>query len=333
MSGNHAYTAMSWYARKMKWQVFPCRFKAPFTPNGLLDATTNPQVIRAWSQRWPDAGVAIRTGAGSGIFVLDVDPRHGGDESFQELIGAHGPLPATVEAITGGGGRHLYFRHPGRHIKNTEHYPLPGLDVRGDSGYVVAAPTMHESGIAYTWEVSSRPDAIPVAAAPPWLIALLTSKAEQPTAAALPEVIREGQRDATLTSLAGSMRRRGASQAAILAALREENTSRCVPPLDDDQVTKIALSVARYDPARLEAEGIDVWETIIGGRFQESPEGDENWDKLAADLEVGAMFYRMGEHAAVDDQGEKAIAEAFHLRSWSALYTAVKDYERAVRGG
>ena len=62
-----------------------------------------------WYGRWPDAGIGIVTGKGSGLAVLDVDPRHGGDDSLAALEREHGALPHTIEAITGGGGRHVYF--------------------------------------------------------------------------------------------------------------------------------------------------------------------------------------------------------------------------------
>lgn len=324
-----SFQAMSWYARKKGWQVFPCRFKAPLTANGLLDATTNPQLIKAWAERWPDAGVAIRTGALSGIFVLDVDPRHGGDDSLAALLREHGPLPPTVEAITGGGGRHLFFGHPGGYIKNTENTPRPGLDIRGDGGYVVAAPSIHESGRKYVWEVSSRPDAAPVAEAPAWLLDLLSRKPEHDSGAEpLPDLIYEGGRDGLLTSMAGSMRRRGASENAILAALTVENAARCMPPLPDQQVAKIARSVARYEPAGMAPDGIDLWASVAGDRFQES--GEEIWDEFAADLAVGAMLYRLGNTPTPDLS--RAFEAAYREKSYRALETAIAEFERAAHG-
>ena len=70
-------------------------------------------------------------------------------------------------------------------------------------------------------------------------------------AAPVGETITEGARNAKLTSLAGSMRRRGASEDAILAALAEENRHRCVPPLGDEEVEQIAGSIAKYPPEPL----------------------------------------------------------------------------------
>ena len=70
--------------------------------------------------------------------MLDVDPRHGGENSLAVLEDIHGSLPHTVESLTGGGGQHVYFRHPGAWVPCR---PIaPGLDVKGDGGLVVARP-------------------------------------------------------------------------------------------------------------------------------------------------------------------------------------------------
>ncbi|MGD8616372.1 MAG: bifunctional DNA primase/polymerase, partial [Gammaproteobacteria bacterium] len=97
------------------------------------------QEVDAWFGAQPDANVGIVTGAVSGLLVLDVDPRHGGEESLQRLQAEHGALPPTPEVITGGGGRHLYFAHPGGSVRNRVAL-MPGIDVRGDGGLVVAPP-------------------------------------------------------------------------------------------------------------------------------------------------------------------------------------------------
>jgi hypothetical protein len=137
-------------------------------------ATTDPELIGEWWQRWPADGVGVATGQRSGVWVLDVDPGHGGDDSLADLEAEHGALPATMEVITGSGGRHLYFAWPeGATIRNDQAGRLgPGLDVRGDGGQVVAPPTVHPNGRRYEWELSSP---LAPAPAPGWLVALLTA--------------------------------------------------------------------------------------------------------------------------------------------------------------
>lgn len=243
--------------------------KHPRTAHGYKDASTDEAVIRAWWAKWPAANVGIATGALTGTAVLDVDPRHGGDVTLAELEAKHGKLPATVEALTGGGGRHLVFAHPGKRIKNKVAL-APGLDVRGDGGLIVVEPSLHTSGRGYAWELSSRPSEVPLAPMPSWLLAMILGLLPTPDDSATcrggPQVqggvIPDGSRNATLASLAGSMRRRAMSQAAILAALREEN-KRCAPPLDDAEVQRIVTSIAQYPPGEGAGEIAAPWEPPV----------------------------------------------------------------------
>src|SRR5215831_17185827 len=93
--------------------------KHPRTVHGVKDATTDEATIRQWWTQWSDANIGIHTGAISGIAALDVDPRHGGQESLQQLIQAHPTdFPKTVRSLTGGGGSHLLFQYPGQPITN-----------------------------------------------------------------------------------------------------------------------------------------------------------------------------------------------------------------------
>jgi putative DNA primase/helicase len=152
------------------------------TRHGVNDATKDEAAIRAmWTSR-PDANVGVATGAVSSIFVLDVDPQHGGDESFTKLVAEHGALPATRTVKTGGGGRHYYFKHPGATVRNSAKKLGAGLDVRGDGGYVVAPPSNHKSGGTYEWLDERDP-----ADAPAWLLALVVAPPETTTAAASKE--------------------------------------------------------------------------------------------------------------------------------------------------
>ena len=124
--------------------VFPCEpgGKRPLTYNGFWEATTNMRRIRAWWARWPAANVGVPTGERSGLLVLDVDPRDGGPQSLDALVRENGPLPRTARARTGGGGVHLFFRYPAqKQIRNSAGCLGPGLDVRGEGGYVVVPPS------------------------------------------------------------------------------------------------------------------------------------------------------------------------------------------------
>ena len=249
------------------WQVLPLQpgGKAPLgklVPHGLRDATTDQKQISQWWEEEPQANVGIRTGIESDLVVLDIDPQHEGEEHLLELEKQYGKLPDTVTVLTGGGGQHLYFSHPGPnvHIKSRVGIQgFRGVDVRGDGGYVAAPPSLHKSGRLYAWEVSSHPEDVALAPFPEFLHAGLSRKTTplpDSCKALEPGLKRysEGERNVGLTSLAGSMRHRGMGEEAILAALRIENGKRCDPPLSDEEVCQIAKSVARYVPSASQSE-------------------------------------------------------------------------------
>lgn len=138
--------------------VFPCEAggKRPLTPSGFWDATTDPRLIEGWWRRWPGANVGIPTGKRSGLLVLDVDPREGGDATFDALERSTVPAPRTARARTGGGGAHLYFRYPTELVvKNSAGFLGHGLDVRGEGGYVLVPPSSTTG--AYAWVDRSPP--------------------------------------------------------------------------------------------------------------------------------------------------------------------------------
>src|SRR5687768_7473984 len=122
--------------------VFPCRGKAPLTPNGLHAATCHTAQIRAWfGGRRPDPNVAIRTGAVSDLVALDIDGDDGW-ESLRRLEARYDVVPRTASVKTPRGGSHYWFRHPGGTVANSASTLGPCLDIRGDGGYVVAPPSI-----------------------------------------------------------------------------------------------------------------------------------------------------------------------------------------------
>ncbi len=167
------------------WRVHPLRPDArPYLAGWPERAATDPDTIAAWWTEHPTAGIGIATGAGSGIWVLDVDTdrRRGkhGDEALAELEAEHGPLPDTYEVITGSGGRHLYFAwDPAHEIRNDQSGRFgQDLDVRGEGGYVVAPPTPHRLyATPFTQELGAADDPAP---APTWLTALATRPDPEP---------------------------------------------------------------------------------------------------------------------------------------------------------
>jgi len=149
--------------------VFPClpMGKQPAVPNGFHAATTNPETIkRLW--RIPDRNIGIPTGVVSAVWVLDIDGETG-EAMLADLEQRHGTLPATFEVITGT-GRHLWFACSAP-VPSTVKRIAPGLDTRGDNGYVIAPPSKHPNGAVYVWR---QRDHLPPA--PVWLVRLARAK-------------------------------------------------------------------------------------------------------------------------------------------------------------
>ena len=252
--------------------VFPLRGKRPRTAHGFKDATRDEEQINKWWTMWPHADIGIATGA-SGLVAVDIDPRHGGDQSLYDLQLEYDDFPETWTVRTGGGGAHYYIERGrwdiGCSEGNNNGGVAPGIDIRATGGYVAAPPSVHPSGNRYGLQ-----DDADIAPLPLWLGELLTAKKAK-RAEPIGEAIPDGERNATLASLAGSMRRRGASEAAIAAALHETNAERCDPPLDDKEVDRIAASIARYAPAASATiaapplDGADVeWFTELDGKLR-----------------------------------------------------------------
>jgi len=161
------------------WAVFPLRGKVPAVPGGrgVLDATSDPQVIKFWWTQYGGANIGARVPGG--LLVVDVDPRHGGDAALQELCCSNNTSIGTLtETLTvwsgrGDGGRHLYFRHPGGAVTGRR---LPaGVDLKTHTGYCVVPPSVHPAtGQPYTWEHR------PIAVLPAWLRTLLRPVAAAP---------------------------------------------------------------------------------------------------------------------------------------------------------
>ncbi len=226
--------------------------KHPLVPDWTDRATTDAGRIAIWfGNTYKGANVGIATGRESGIIVLDVDPRHGGDDSLDYLMYRYGRLD-TLTAISGGGGTHYYFAHPGAPIPDRTAI-MDGLDLKGDGGMVVAPPSVHESGGMYEFDGMEGFET-PIAPAPDWLVNFVradrgdssTERQNTSTFRAFGKLIPEGERNDALASIAGYLRRLGAPKETILAALMAINESQCQPPLPDREVQTIAKSVARY---------------------------------------------------------------------------------------
>ncbi len=156
-------------------RLFPCNSqKKPLTKTGFKEATTDESIIRAWWSQWPDAAIGIPTGAINSIVVLDVDKD---DDKFIDgvmSLKSFPELPPTRTVRTPRGGKHFYFKHPGGIIKNSTSKIGPGLDIRGDGGYVIAPPSRNGNGQDYSVKVNG-----PIANLPKWLEIMIVEPVRQ----------------------------------------------------------------------------------------------------------------------------------------------------------
>lgn len=239
----------SWAERYLAlgWSVIPLgRDKRPLIRwEAYQHRTPTPEELADWRRRYRGANIGIVTGAVSGLVVLDED----GPDAQESLRGR--VLPPTPTARTGK-GYHRYFRHPGRPVPNAVRI-LPGLDVRGDGGYVMAPPSVHPSGRRYEWVDGLSPWDVPPAPLPEWLLALLADRAPRADTkhGHPPEWrrlvafgVEEGARNNTIARLAGHLLRRRVDPYVVLELCLAWNQARCRPPLDDAEVVKTVDSIA-----------------------------------------------------------------------------------------
>ncbi len=241
-------------------RVFPCwpRKKEPAIRDNLRLAAVDETIVRRF---WGEQGVyniGVATGPGSGVWVLDIDGWR--ERTLSRLEAEHGAMPPTVEAISGA-GRHLYFRWPdGAEIRNSQdRVDIPGLDVRGDGGYVLAPPSVHPSGRAYCWSVDS---ASAFADAPRWLIDLAAKdRGGRAMNAATPgnwrsfvnEPVEGSHRGHAVARLYGLLVRKYVDPVVALDIVRMFNELRSKPPLDDPEVVRIANAIADREADRRSA--------------------------------------------------------------------------------
>lgn len=238
------------YARR-NWPVFPLAEggKVPVISkerggHGCLDATLDTNRISAWWRDYPHANIGIATGRRSGLLVIDVDPRKTPNwlASFNEL-----KLPETFRVRTASGGVHLYFGLPSEATKITIGSDLlPGIDWRGNGGYVVGAGSV-VNGVTY--EIVQR---VAIAPAPAALLERLMSHRKGSRVTAVNDtgrmVIPDGQRNTQLFRIACAVRRFGVDFNALCAALEVINADHCAPPMTGDRVRAVAASAMRYMP-------------------------------------------------------------------------------------
>lgn len=157
--------------------------KSPYTTYGLKDATTSNRIVNIlFGERFPGAAIGTPTGEKLGAWVLDLD-RHADDDGsirdghkwLEEMEAKHGPLPETARATTANGGTHIFFTHVDG-IRNRAAI-APGVDTRGEGGYILAPGSVMADGRRYEW-IDWQEESLPeIADAPAWLVDMVKTKA------------------------------------------------------------------------------------------------------------------------------------------------------------
>lgn len=240
--------------------------KHPIPYNGLKSATSNPIQIQQWWTQNPHANIGLATGKISGLIVVDIDPRNGGNESFSNLEKKYQAFPRTKEALTGGGGQHLYFTYPPVAVscRTGKAEPFRGIDIKSDGGYVLVPPSWHVSGKCYEWEVSSYEREL--VGLPGWFLQLLLGCESSSLNASiqyrdrvggtewshfLKQPFPEGQRNTSLTQIAGYFLAKRMDGHLALAICQSINQTTCKPPLPEKEVVQIVNSIALKESQKM----------------------------------------------------------------------------------
>jgi|GEM_PF-3545807 len=304
------------------WAVLPVRpgGKEPLVGGGVHAATTDRQTIEEWWARWPAANVGVACGASSGIVVLDVDNPEVLDRLAQE--GHHLPPAPTVRTAR---GVHLYFACPAGGLRSRR--ICDGVEVKAEGAYVLAPPSRHPCGALYHWVVEPGGE---LPALPSWIL----EEANQKQAAAfeLPPEIYSGERNNTLTRLAGALRRKGIRPDEILETLRAVNRARCRPPLHDSELEQIARSAARWAPGEEPStENADPWQHARPlGEYLLRGEADVNFyeDRLLA---PGCITQIFGPRGSGKSEFARHMAVELARRGLRVLYIDRDNPPRVTR--
>ena len=152
---------------------------------------TDDELVK-WFQNG-DRNIGIVTGALSNLTVVDFDTKEAIEDAKKKNF-PKGPLSQTAK------GYHAFCQYEDGHRNFQKRGDLPGIDLRAEGGYVVAAPSVHATGHAYTW-VKGRGLDTELPVAPEWLFA--KSDKDKTPVSELYDA-KTGSRNESLTRLLGS---------------------------------------------------------------------------------------------------------------------------------
>jgi hypothetical protein len=160
-----------------------------------------PADLERWLTEFPGCNWSLLTGRASGVVVIDVDPRNGANESMRKLV-----FPTTRTVMTPSWGWHFYYQCPAMGFPTIPSV-RPGIDIKGDGGYVLIEPSVID-GVEYATVVDE-----PVAEPPDWVLASASPRGTNGNGTTTPArkwhkaftAVAPGDQDNHLISLAGKL--------------------------------------------------------------------------------------------------------------------------------
>lgn len=249
-----------------------------------------PDQIKMWWLHYPDANIGAVTGAVSGIVVIDIEK--GGDKSG---------FPETITSQTGGGGFHLFYKHPGVPIKNSVRDLAPLTDVRGDGGYVVLPPSLHASGNRYQWLVSPEKGAF--AELPPSLLKKLKFSVEKSVRQDFAATdVPQGKRNDAATQYIGKILHDLSPELWETAGwdgLMAWNEKNCKPPLDEKELRSVFDSIKNNEAGQREQKGSGGGKVNKADQLVEFICGDPSITLFHDELNVAYAKFDVGDHKEI----------------------------------
>ncbi|MCK9229245.1 MAG: bifunctional DNA primase/polymerase [Syntrophales bacterium] len=227
--------------RQAGFSVIPVRpDKRPFVAwTEYQTRKATPEEIRTWFTKWPKAMIGIVTGEISGILVIDCDS----EDAYQAIQKLLPESFITCIAKTPR-GYHIYLAMPKDKSVGNATGIMPGVDVRGSGGYIIAPPSINGEGGRYCWlDGLSIFDEAP-ATVPPALYNIInnsTYKGCGHRVDTAEKIFSEGRRNEDLFTAALALTKQKLSEAFIRQAI-ENIAKNCKPPLPKEEVEAVLKS-------------------------------------------------------------------------------------------
>lgn len=234
--------------RELGWSIIPIGLdKKPLMRwEEYQSRIPSVEEIKTWFNQWPNANIGIVTGSISKLVVVDIDPRHGGtNELFKDF--------KTPCSQTGGGGWHYYFTSDSK-ITNRAGV-LPGIDIRGEGGYVIAPPSLHSSGGSYQW--IHPPQETLLSEFPQWVFQVTEKKQSGNDWQTILSGVSEGERNTSAARVIGKLLSVFPSddwEEFVIPLIRDWNNQNN-PPLDEQELLNTYKSLAEKEYLNRDVEG------------------------------------------------------------------------------